>query len=77
MTQEEIDDLTLKVYCARVDADSGKGASERMIAKDADGGLKQRARSAFYRSTVVETLVQLGLYKRPVPNPKRAKGETA
>jgi hypothetical protein len=67
MTNEEINDLLLRVYNARVDADSGKGSATRMIENDKDGGKKQRGRAEFYRPVVLETLKQLGLYERPKP----------
>ncbi|NDB68767.1 MAG: hypothetical protein EB015_12335 [Methylocystaceae bacterium] len=67
MTNEQIDDLVLNVYNARVDADSGKGSAERMMERDADGGKKQRGRANFYRPVIMETLIQLGLYERPKP----------
>ena len=74
LTKDEVNDLLLKVYNARVDADSGPGSAARMMEKDADGGKKQRTRSDFYRPVVVETLVQVGLYERHVPTPpKREK----
>lgn len=67
MTSAEINELVLKVYNARVDADSGEGSAARMIERDGDGGEKQRGRSIFYRPVVIETLVQLGLHERPKP----------
>ena len=74
LTRDEVSDLLLSVYNARVDADSGPGSAARMMEKDADGGKKQRTRSDFYRPVVVETLVQVGLYERLVPTPpKREK----
>jgi hypothetical protein len=72
MTKDEIDDLLLRVYNARVDTDSGPGSAVRMMEKDADGGKKQRTRALFYQPVVLEVLVQLGLYVRYVP-PKREK----
>jgi len=72
MTNEEINDLLLRVYNARVDADSGDGSAARMIERDGDGGEKQRGRSVFYRPVVIETLVQLGLYERPKPVGRKA-----
>jgi len=70
MTKDEIDDLLLRVYNARVDTDSGPGSAARMMKKDADGGKKQRARALLYQPVVLEVLVQLGLYERHLP-PKR------
>jgi len=67
MTKEEINELLLNVYNARVDADSGEGSAARMIERDNDGGKKQRGRAEFYRPVVLETLKQLGLYERPKP----------
>jgi len=72
LTRDEVNDLLLCVYNARVDADSGPGSAARMMEKDADDGRKQRTRSDFYRPVVLEVLVQLGLYVRHVP-PKREK----
>jgi len=72
MTKDEINDLLLRVYNARVDADSGPGSAARMMEKDADGGKKQRTRALFYQPVVLEVLVQLGLYVRHLP-PKREK----
>jgi hypothetical protein len=72
MTKDEIDDLLLRVYNARVDADSGAGSAARMMDRDADGGKKQRTRALFYQPVVLEVLAQLGLYERYVP-PKREK----
>lgn len=73
LTRDEVNDLLLCVYNARVDADSGPGSAARMMEKDADGGKKQRTRSDFYRPVVVETLVQVGLYERLVPKFGRNK----
>lgn len=73
MTPEEIDRITLAVYRARLD-DACPGDADRMVDKDADGGVKQARRAAFYRPVVVETLVQAGLYKRPVRAPVK-KGQ--
>lgn len=72
MTNEEINELLLKVYNARVDTDSGEGSAARMIEKDNDGGKKQRGRAEFYRPVVLETLKQLGLYERPKPVGRKA-----
>jgi hypothetical protein len=72
MTKDEIDDLLLRVYNARVDTDSGSGSAARMMENDADGGKKQRTRALFYQPVVLEVLVQLGLYVRHLP-PKREK----
>ena len=72
MTKDEVDDLLLRVYNARVDTDSGPGSAARMMEKDADGGKKQRTRALFYQPVVLEVLVQLGLYVRHLP-PKREK----
>jgi hypothetical protein len=68
LTRDELRDLVLRVYNARVDADSGPGSADRMIERDGDGGKKQIRRSMFYHPVVVETLVQLGLYDRPIPD---------
>ena len=74
LTRDEVNDLLLCVYNARVDADSGPGSAARMMEKDADGGKKQRSRAQFYQPVVLEVLVQLGLYARHVPTPpKREK----
>jgi len=72
----DIDDITFRVYCARMDADSGEGASERVMAQDNDGGVKMRRRSLFYRPTVIETLIQVGLHVRPVPVPPQRVKKT-
>jgi hypothetical protein len=72
MTNQEINDLLLRVYNARVDADSGEGSAARMIGRDGDGGKKQRGRSIFYRPVVIETLVQLGLHERFKPVGRKA-----
>ena len=72
MTNEEINELLLKVYNARVDTDSGNGSAARMIEKDNDGGKKQRGRAEFYRPVILETLKQLGLYERPKPVLRKA-----
>ena len=61
----DIDDVLLRVYRARLDAESN-GAADRQAAKDADGGAKQRRRAECYRAIVTETLVQAGVYVRPV-----------
>lgn len=73
LTKDEVNDLLLKVYNARVDADSGPGSAARMMEKDADGGKKQRTRSDFYRPVVLEVLVQMGLYVRHVSDFGRNK----
>lgn len=73
LNRDELSDLLLKVYNARVDADSGPGSSARMIERDGDGGKKQRSRALFYQPVVMETLVQLGLYERPVSDFGRNK----
>ena len=65
----DIEGITLKVYRARLDADSGDGAADRQLLQDNDGGVKQQRRSIIYRPIVLETLVQVGLYVRPVPTP--------
>lgn len=67
----DIDDITLRVYCARMDEDSGKGAAERQLLKDNDGGAKMKRRSTFYRPIVIETLIQAGIYVRPINMPPR------
>jgi hypothetical protein len=63
----DIEGITLKVYRARLDADSGKGAADRQFSQDKDDGAKQQRRSLIYRPIVIETLVQIGLYTRPLP----------
>lgn len=68
MTDEEIDDLVLKIYRARLDWECD-GNAERQYEKDKDDGTKQRNRSKSYRPIVVETLVQAGVYVRPVRPP--------
>lgn len=75
LSRDELSDLLLKVYNARVDADSGPGSAARMIERDGDGGKKQKRRAEFYRPVVMETLVQLGLYERPVSDFGRNKGK--
>ena len=69
ITKEQIDDIVLRVYRARLDADSGEGAADRQRNNDAKDGekfpdSKQLSRAQFYRATVVETLVQAGVYER-------------
>lgn len=79
MSPEEIDalwvnDILLQVYRARLD-DACEGDADRMVEKDGDDGTKQRRRAEFYRPIVVETLVQAGVYRRPVrERPKRKEG---
>lgn len=73
MTRDEIDDLVFRVYCARIDQECDHGTSTKMIERDEDGGVRQRRRSLFYRPVITETLVQLGLCKRPLPAPRRAQ----
>lgn len=73
LTKDEVNDLILNVYNARVDADSGAGSAARMMEKDADDGKKQRTRALFYQPVVLEVLVQLGLYKRHVLTPPKKK----
>lgn len=65
----DIDDITLRVYAARMDEDSGEGAFDRMLAQDNDDGKKMKRRAQFYRPVVTEVLVQLGLHVRYVPTP--------
>lgn len=49
-TPEQIRDISEAVYCLRLEDASGggKGAVERMIAKDGDDGEKLRNRAAAY-----------------------------
>jgi len=61
----DIKEITLKVYRAMLEADSGVGAADRQVAEH--GEEKQKRWSLIYRPTVIETLVQVGLYKRPLP----------
>lgn len=68
MTPAEIDRIVLAVYRARLNADH-PGAADRMVEKDGDDGSKQRRRAESYRPIVVETLVQAGVYQRPVRVP--------
>ena len=70
MTPDQIDDLTLRVYRARLDWDC-KGDADKQVFSDiakhgARGAGMQANRSKSYRPIVVETLVQAGLYERPV-----------
>lgn len=75
MVTLDIDEILFRVYCARIDADCGEGTSDRMIAKDGDGGAKQRRRAECFRRVVVETLVQAGVYQRPERKPPQRKME--
>ena len=75
MTNEEIANITLAVYRARLDDDSGKGAADRQVQKDGDDGEKQRRRSVIYTPIVVETLIAAGLHERPVRVPSRKAAE--
>lgn len=68
----DVDAILLAVYRARLEADS-KGAADRMVADDKDDGTKQRNRAECYRAVVVETLVQAGVYSRPVRVPPNKK----
>jgi len=61
----DIKEMTLKVYRAMLNNDSGEGAADRQVAEH--GEEKQKRWSLIYRPTVIETLVQVGLYKRPLP----------
>lgn len=70
MTDAEIDDITLRVYRARLDA-SCKGDADSQLRKDAKKhgdteGRMQRNRSLAYRPVVIEVLVQAGLHTRPI-----------
>lgn len=86
MTPEQIDDLTVKVYRARLDA-SCSGDADRQVVRDGDGGLKQRARAMTFRPVVLETCAQLGLYtalggsgkakEAPPATPAARKGKKA
>lgn len=60
-----VDDICLAVYRKRLD-DMCAGDADRQIAKDGDGGIKQRRRAQFYKPVVFETLAQVGLVERPV-----------
>lgn len=61
----DIEEITLKVYRAMLNSDSGEGAADRQVAEHGDK--KQKRWSLIYRPTVIETLVQVGLYERPLP----------
>ena len=54
-------DISVAVYRKRLVQDSGPGADERMLAKDADGGLKMRGRAAAYDPLTRAYLEVLGL----------------
>ena len=69
----DIKDITLRVYRAMLEADSGVGAADRQVAEH--GEEKQKRWSLIYRPTVIETLVQVGLYKRPIPPQPVKKSE--
>ena len=71
MTQEEIDDLVLKVYRARLNADH-PDAADRQVRTTTDGEKAQRRWAQFYRPVVVATLIALGLHERPAPNRRAA-----
>ncbi|MGO4337835.1 hypothetical protein AB4037_23240 [Labrys sp. KB_33_2] len=65
LTDADIDRITLAVYRARLDH-TCKGDADLQVEKDKDSGEKQARRSQSYRPVVIETLVQAGLYTRPV-----------
>lgn len=54
-------DISVAVYRKRLIQDSGPGADERMLAKDADGGLKMRGRAASYDPLTRAYLEVLGV----------------
>lgn len=54
-------DISVAVYRKRLIQDSGPGADERMLAKDADGGLKMRNRAAIYDGIVRAVLEAKGI----------------
>lgn len=56
-----IRDISLEVYKLNLIRDSGASAPERMIAKDADGGLKMRGRAASYDKLTRAYLKVLGI----------------
>lgn len=56
-----IRDISVSVYRKRLVQDSGHGADERMLAKDADGGLKMRGRAAAYDGLTRAYLDVLGV----------------
>ena len=56
-----IRNISVAVYRKRLVQDSGPGADERMMAKDADGGLKLRSRAAMYDPLTRAYLDVLGI----------------
>ena len=70
----DLDSIILNVYRARLDANN-KGDADLQVEKDGDNGEKQRRRAEIFRPVVVETLVQAGVYQRPVHTPKRGSAE--
>ncbi|WP_029581990.1 hypothetical protein [Bradyrhizobium sp. URHD0069] len=56
-----IRDISLEVYKLNLIRDSGEGAPERMLAKDADCGLKMRGRAAAYDKLTRAYLKVLGI----------------
>ena len=62
MTPEQIRDISEKVYRQRLE-DSCKGDTQRMLDKDADGGVKLRSRAASYDRLTRCYLKALGLDK--------------
>lgn len=72
MTSQQVDDLCVKVYRARLD-DECKGDADRMVQKDGDRGQKQAKRALFYRPVIAATLEALGLYERPKKGPPQTK----
>jgi hypothetical protein len=67
-----VDDICLAVYRKRLD-DMCSGDADRQVAKDGDGGAKQRVRAQLYKPVVFETLAQVGLVERPIRKPPSKK----
>lgn len=57
---KRIRDISVAVYAKRLDQEC-KGSSDRMLAKDADGGAKMRGRAAAYDSLTRAYLDVLGV----------------
>lgn len=66
---EAIRDISLAVYRQKV----GEAGVARMLAADADGGVKLRNRAASYDNTTVCYLIALGL---PIPTKEQADNES-
>lgn len=62
-------ELSVRVYKLRLEADNGKGAVERMIAKDEDNGEKLASRAAAYDKlsrTYLKASDEMQILRRPL-----------